>query len=352
MRRNIGTKARALAGVGLAVTLAAGCSIGGSPGGAGEKSLTFVSTGNPFQGHQKTAWQDPFTKETGIKVRNDGPMDEAKLRSMVDAGKVTWDLVDTSAAAASQYCGTYLEKLDFSVVDKSAFPPETVGECGVPAYFYNLMFMYDTKKYASDPPTALADFFDVKKYPGRRIVPPDVAVGILEAALLADGVAPDKLYPLDVERALKKMEPIKPVTTFAKTYGQMQQMLVDRQVDMGLVLTARAYEALKAGAPFKTVWDKTIVNWDDLVIPKGAPNKDAAMKLIAFAAKDGPSAHFAELASVQPVNDKIKPKYNEIQSQLNPFTDDRKGGVVRMRDDWWGKNFDRVTERYTVWLAG
>jgi putative spermidine/putrescine transport system substrate-binding protein len=340
---------RALA-AGLVVTSVAACAIGNPD--SDSAALTFVSTGSPFQDYQKQAWQEPFTKETGQAIRNDGPVDEARMRTMVEAKKVSWDVVDTSAAAAEQYCGKYVEKLDFSVVDKSIFPPNTVSECGVPAFFYSLMFMYDKKKYANNPPKTIADFFDVKKYPGRRIVPPEIAVGLLEAALLGDGVKREGLYPLDLDRAFKKLGPIKPVTTFAKTYGQMQQMLVDHQVDMGLVLSARAYQALKAGAPFETVWDTTIVNWDDLVVPKGAPNKAQAMKFIAFASKPQPSAKLAELASVQPISESIKPNYDPVQQRINPYAPDRKASIVRADAAWWGKNFDSVTKRYTAWLAG
>jgi putative spermidine/putrescine transport system substrate-binding protein len=132
----------------------------------------------------------------------------------------------------------------------------------------------------------------------------------------------------------------------------MQQMLVDRQVDMGLVLSARAYQALKAGAPFRVVWDKTIVNWDDLVVPKGTPNKELAMKFIAGASKEQPSAKLAELASVQPINEKITPNFDTIQQQVNAFAPDRRSSVVRADSAWWGKNFDQVLTRYTAWLAG
>lgn len=349
MRRNKAMTAVAL--VAATVTTLSACTIGGASGGD-EESLTFVSTGSPFQDYQQKAWQEPFTKKTGVKFRNDGPVDEAKLRTMVDAKKVTWDVVDTSGAAAAQYCGKYLEKLDFSVIDKSVFPEDTVGDCGVPAYFYSLIFVYDKKKYAKNPPTGIADFFDVKKYPGKRIVPPEIAVGLLEAALLADGVERDALYPLDLDRAFDKVEPIKKSTTFATTYGQMQQMMIDEQVDMGLVLPARAYQAIKAGAPMEPVWDTTIVSWDDLVIPKGAPNKEQAMKFIASASREKPSAELAKLASVQPINEDVEVDYDSIQQKLNPFSPSHRDSVVRSNAEWWGKNFDQTTKRYTKWLAG
>ena len=37
---------------------------------------------------------------------------------------------------------------------------------------------------------------------------------------MADGVAPDKLYPLDVDRAFKKLEEIKPNITVWWTSGR------------------------------------------------------------------------------------------------------------------------------------
>ncbi|TYB42199.1 ABC transporter substrate-binding protein [Actinomadura chibensis] len=350
--RRIGAAARVTA-VGLAAVLAAAaCSIGNASGGSDDDTLTFVSTGAPFQNYQAEAWQKPFTAETGIKFRNDGPVDEAKMKTMVEAKKVTWDVVDTSAAATEQYCGKYVEKLDFSIVDKSIFPPGTVSECGVPAFFYSTIFMYNKQKYGASPPSKIADFFDVKKYPGKRIVPPEIAVGLLEAALLADGVPQDKLYPLDLDRAFKKLDQIKPVTTFAQTYGQMQQMMVDKQIDMGLMLNARAYQALKAGAPFEPVWDKTIVNWDDLVIPKGSKNKEQAMKFIASASGEKPSARMSELASVLPIKESIKPNFDQYQQRLNAYAPEHKDSIVRTDAAWWGKNFDMVTKRYTAWLNG
>lgn len=332
----------------LVPLLATAC--GGS--GPGEPSLTFVSTGSSFQDNQKIAWQQPYTDRTGTGFRNDGPVDEAKLRTMVEAGNVTWDVVDTSAAAAEQYCGKYVEKLDFSVIDRSAFPPETVSECGVPAFYYGILFMYDTRKFTGTKPTTIADFFDPVRFPGRRIVPPDVATGLLEYALLADGVPAAQLYPLDVERALRKLDVIKPITTFAKTYGQMQQSMVDGQVDLTLVSTARAYQTLKAGAPFETVWDKTMVNWNDLVVPKGSPNRDEAMKFIAFASKPEQAVKFSELASVQSAHRNAAPKFDDVQRRIDAFSPEHEHTVVLGNAKWWSQNFDAVTARFTKWLAG
>ncbi|MFC9359210.1 extracellular solute-binding protein [Rhodococcus sp. NPDC057014] len=314
--------------------------------------ITFVSTGGKFQEAQIQAWQVPYTNETGIGFVNDGPVDESKMKAMVDGGKVTWDVLDTSAGAAGQYCGQYLEPLDFTIVDRTKFDPETVGDCGVPAYFYSTLLMYDTSKFGTNPPTTVADFFDLDKYPGKRIVPPELSVGLLEFALLGDGVPPDQLYPLDVDRALRKLDTIKSKTIFSTTYGQIQQAMVDQQVTMALTSTARAEAVLRSGAPFTAVWDKTVVNWDDLVIPKGSPNKDAAMRFIATATDDQPSSDFSRLSSTLPVNKDIATQFDNVQEAINPFAEDRKDGVVYGDAKWWSENLDSVTDKFTNWLVG
>jgi putative spermidine/putrescine transport system substrate-binding protein len=348
-RRGRITIAAALTG---SVVLLAAC---GSSGGSGSNKagpLTFVSYGGPLQENLETAWQKPYTAATGTEFRNDGPSDPAKLKTMVEAGKVSWDVVDLGSSFAAQNCGTYVTKLDLSQVDTKKFPPGTVTDCGVPAFFYGLTFMYNTKKYGDNPPTKIADFFDTAKFPGRRLLPPDIDTGPLEDALLADGVPVGGLYPLDVNRALKKLDGIKADTTFAATNSQMQQAMVGDQVDMALIVTARAESAIKAGATFKPVWDKTILSSDSLVIPKGSPHVDEALKFITFTAEPAQSAKFTELASVLPSNSDAKPSLDETQDALNPNLPGRKDGVVVSDVSWWAKNLDAVTKQYAAWMAG
>ncbi|WP_217376800.1 polyamine ABC transporter substrate-binding protein [Paenarthrobacter ureafaciens] len=334
------------------VSLAACGGQGAASGTSGGNSLTFVSSGGAFQDAQKKAWQEPFTASNGTKFTNDGPVDEPKLKAMVDAKRVTWDVMDLSAGPTEQYCGKYLENLDFSVIDKSLYPAETVNDCGVPAYYYSQMFLYNTEKFGSKPPTKASDFFDLVNYPGQRIVPPELSVGLLEFALLADGVPADKLYPLDVDRALKKLDPIKSHITFATTYGQIQQALVGKQVDMALSLTARTILSVREGAPYDVVWDKTIVNWDTLSIPKGSANKDLAMKFIASTAAKDRQAEFAKLASNIPVSSDVKPDYDDVQKRLDPFATGHKDSLVYANPKWWGENLDTVTAKFTAWKVG
>jgi putative spermidine/putrescine transport system substrate-binding protein len=323
---------------------------GGSSGGGGGK-LTFVSFGGAFQDNQTKAWSDPFTAREGVKVVNDSPPEPAKLRAMVEAKRVTWDVAEFTAGNAVEWCGSLLERIDYAGIDRSQFAPGTATDCGVPAVAYGLVLVYNADKYKDNPPTRLADFFDTRKFPGRRVTSREIETGLLESALLADGVPADGLYPLDVDRALGVWDRVKSQTTFAETYGQIQQLLVGKQVDMGLVVQARALTAVREGAPFKPVWDKTAMTSDVLIVPKGAPNREEAMRYIAFASQPEQSATFAELSGTAPANLAARPRYDAEAADLDPLAKGH-GEVVNLDPAWWGKNADAVRRKFTVWLGG
>lgn len=336
----------------LAVTgCAADTSSNDSDGSSDATTLTFASTGSDFQEWQKQAWQEPYTEKSDVEFVND-TLDEAKLKVMVESGKVAWDVMDLSAGPTYQYCGEYLEELDFDVIDRDLFPEETVNDCGVPAYYYTQMFLYNTSTFGDAPPTTSADFFDTKTYPGKRLIPPELATGVLEFALLADGVSVEELYPLDVDRALDKLGTIKSDLVFADSYGQVQEALVGEQVAMALSLTGRTVLSIREGAPYDVVWDDVVVNWDTLSIPKGAPNVDEAMEWIAFVTEPEQQKTFAGLASNIPTSPDVEPEYDEVAERLNPFAEDHEQALVYSDINWWGENLNETTETYTAWKIG
>lgn len=350
-------RVRAFTG-GLAAVMAASLAAcgGGASGGASDGKIQFASTGGAFQKAQISAWQKAFTQQHGTDFLNTGPPDGAKLKTMVDSGKVSWDVIDESPALSRQYCGKYLEPIDYTIVDKRLFPPGSATKCGVPAYTFGAFLLYNTKEYAKTPPTSTQDFFDLKKYPGKRIVPSLSALSssnLLEFALLADGVPKDKLYPLDVDRALKKLDTIKSQLVIAENYGQIQQAMSGQHASMVLSLTARAALAIEAGAPYKIIWDHTFANADDLMVPKGAPNRDAAMKFIAFVAQRPQQIAFAKAATMYPSVPGVQVDYEKpSQRAVNIFAPENKKSVIYTNVDWWAKNHDATISKATKWSIG
>ncbi|GAA0966348.1 ABC transporter substrate-binding protein [Acrocarpospora macrocephala] len=332
----------------LAATAACGS---GATSTAEEKTLTWASTGGQFQEDEKKALQEPFTAKTGTTFVNVSPADPAQVKAMVASGKTQWDLANMSWIYAGAYCGELYEKLDDPGLDRSKFPPGTTHDCFVPTYRYANVFSYNADDYKDNPPTKIEDFFDVERFPGKRIVQDYPKNGLLEAALVADGVPPDKVYPLDVDRAFRKLDTIKSSLVFAPSYGAVQQMLVDRQGSMVITVTARSIVTAQSGANLKAVWDFTTTDIGALVIPKGAPHKALAQQGLVFVTEPAQAKAYAELTGTAPARSDVDISsiaYSDIQKSFNAFLPDR-GRLLEQDKPWWIENTDALVKRWTSW---
>ena len=110
----------------------------------------------------------------------------------------------------------------------------------------------------------------------------------LEMALMADGVPAAEVYamletPEGVDRAFAKLDTIKADAIWWEAGAQPPQLLADGEVVMTTAYNGRIFAAAVAeGKPFEVVWDGQVYEYDLFVIPKGAPNLDAAMEFIKF----------------------------------------------------------------------
>ncbi|WGW12030.1 ABC transporter substrate-binding protein [Saxibacter everestensis] len=357
----------ALLGAGSAVLLAA-CGGGGpaeidlgeGPAKAGTVkagaldgvNLTFVSYGGIYQDGQMAAAGTPFAEESGAKILQDGPTEYAKIKAQVDSNNVTWDVVDTDSNWAAGQCGKLLQKLDYSIIDKSKVTEGLASDCYVPAMQYASVVVANTEKFGDSVKT-WKDFFDTEKYPGKRGVQSgDIGGGILEGALIADGVAPDELYPLDVDRALKKLETIRDSIVYWTTGAQAQQMLESGEIDMGVVWSGRAYGAVENGAPYAPAWETGVVVMDVLTVPTNAKNPKASMAFINYYLGQKQQEKLTEETSYSPIHVDAKPQVNaEGQKFLltNPEVADK---VLTSDFTWWGENYAETLEKFTAWVSG
>lgn len=346
------SKISAITGAVLAAVLT-GCA-GGGGDSSDTTSLTFVGFGGDTQDLQAQAFQEPFTAETGISFQNDSPAEHAKLKAMVEAGNVPWDVLLITPAAANQYCGLYLEELSAEVMSDVALAEGAEGtECSIPVYFGQVMFVYNEEQYEGSSPTSIADFFNVEEFPGTRMLPPELETGMLELALVADGVAPEDLYPLDVDRALAKLDTIRDHVVFAESYGQMEQAMSDGTVDMALSPETRFSYLLRAGQPWAAVWDYTAILVGQAAIPKGSPNKDRAEEFLAFMLTTGPQETAAELTTHGAVTTDAQPEFDEFQNAAIAFVDDAdRGALIHVDGEWWSENLDDTVNQYVAWQVG
>ncbi|MBX5181976.1 ABC transporter substrate-binding protein [Rhizobium sp. NZLR5] len=312
-------------------------------------NMVFSSWGGTTQDAQKAAWASPFTEKTGITVVQDGPTDYGKLKAMVEAGEVTWDVVDVEGDYAAQAGKTgQLEKLDFSVIDKSKLDPRFVTDYSVGSFYYSFVIGCNADAVKACPKT-WADLFDTAKFPGKRTFYKWSAPGVIEAALLADGVPADKLYPLDLDRAFKKLDTIKSDIIWWSGGAQSQQLLASAEAPFGSVWNGRMTALAATGIKVETSWEQNITAADALVVPKGSPNVEASMKFIALATSADPQAALAKATGYAPINlDSAKLMDPETAKTL---PDQQTASQVNADMSYWADNRDAIGEKWYAWQA-
>jgi len=312
-------------------------------------NMVFSSWGGTTQDAQKAAWASPFTEKTGITVVQDGPTDYGKLKAMVEAGEVTWDVVDVEGDYAAQAGKNgQLEKLDFSVIDKSKLDPRFVTDYSVGSFYYSFVIGCNADAVSACPKT-WADLFDTAKFPGKRTFYKWSAPGVIEAALLADGVPSDKLYPLDLDRAFKKLDTIKSDIIWWSGGAQSQQLLASAEAPFGSVWNGRMTALAATGIKVETSWEQNITAADALVVPKGSPNVEAAMKFIALATSAEPQAALAKATGYAPINvDSAKLMDPETAKTL---PDQQTASQVNADMNYWAENRDAIGEKWYAWQA-
>lgn len=314
------------------------------------QSITIVNPGGPYLEATLEAWGKTFTEKTGIEVRGDSPQSLPKIQQMVEAGNVTWDVVEVPPVFTLRHCGTLFEELTPNLVDPDRVIAGFGNACGVPDAGYANLMLYSTQTYPDGGPQNWADFFDVEKFPGKRGLWQGAEGVNLELALLADGVAPEDLYPLDLDRAFAKLSELKPHIVFWATGAQSTQMMETGEVDMIMAWSSRAYPALKNGAPFEPVWNQHIIYNNVLAVPKGAPNKDASEAYIRHALEDAQQARLTELYPVTPALIGASPNLDEAGQKVFAGLPERANSAIRLDLQWVADNSEEIQRRWVEWL--
>jgi putative spermidine/putrescine transport system substrate-binding protein len=314
------------------------------------KSVTFASWGGAFQDAQKVAYCDPFAAESGATVVQAGPVDFAKFRTMVQSGQPVWDVADVTIEFL--YNGAkdgLFEKIDKKAVHLDRIDPAYVHEHGVGDIVWSYNIAYSTTAFgAANHPRTWAEVFDVKRFPGTRTLRDRVAP-MMEIALMADGVPPDKIYPIDADRAFKKLDTIKKNTIFWETNSQSQQLFTDGEVSCGLILNGRAYDAIKKGAKMGLEWNQNIQSVDYLVVPKGSKRLELAMALIDSMTVAENQAKVANLIAYSPTNPKAFATIDkEVAPWLSTNPDNAKQGFI-INAEYWRDNLQKLQERWESW---
>lgn len=341
---------------GAAVTIASPFVLRGPALAAGQ--VIVRTPGGAYDDVMRRHVYDPFTKETGIAVMPVAAT-VAKLLAMFRANNVELDLIDTGDGPL-----VTLDRMGaLAPIDYGSWKwtkPEDVGAeyrhpTRVANFVYATVLAFNTDSFPKGKhPKSWAEFWDAEKFPGPRMLA-DMATGQpdLEFALLADGVARDKIYPIDVDRALKSLSRIRPhIRKFWDTGALSAQMLSDKEVVLGSIWNGRLQTIIDRGAPLSFDWNEHMIQVQALAVFKGSPNAANAQKLIDFMMQPEVQAKYSTDLRYGPTNQKAFDRLPAEQvSRMPGSPQSRRVGF--MRDvGWWESNRDRVNRQWSRWILG
>jgi putative spermidine/putrescine transport system substrate-binding protein len=321
---------------------------------ADDKQIVVSDPGGPYTAAYRQAFYDPFEKATGIKVvsvaRESQPV--AQFAAMVQTKNYVWDVTTLTLSADIPYLESkgLLEPIGLKASDYPDVMPEAITPNWLGVDVYSTVLAYRTDKFKDSGPKSWADFWDVKKFPGRRCLRRS-PLDTLEQALLADGVPLDKLYPLDVDRAFASLDKIKPHINIWWTSGaQAMQAIQSGDVDMISTWNGRAQAAKDGGAPVSIVWNQGLYSIEGWGIPKGTPRADAAKQFVRFCADAKRQALLTRTLAYGPTNKKAFETIAKERAALLPTAPDNIRNMRLPSPQWWEANRQKVTERFNSWI--
>ena len=339
-RLNIGISTAVLAAVGAILFV-------GAVRAADPAEVVIASYGGSFQDAQTKAFFEPFAKVSGAKVIGTTGTGYAKVKAMVTSGNITWDVVSADAAAyENEVKDGLLEPIDYSVVKADGIPSEFRTKYAVGYMTFAENLAWNKAKF----PNGLTpgQFFD-PAVKARRVM---LALPYynLEFALLADGVKPADLYPLDVDRGLKVLDRIKDQIIGFKSPSDVQALIQQGEVDAAFAPGGRVDNAIKAGVNWTYGWDASVTVIEYWAVLKGAPDTAEAMKFVNFAVQPEPQAALSRLIPYGPSNiDALKLLDPAVARNLPSYQENAKRGAV-LNSKWWNENLGPVMARWNTYV--
>ena len=322
-----------------------------------QSQLTVVNFGGANGAAQKKAYFEAFEKSGAGKIQQvEYNGEQAKIKAMVEAKKVTWDVVEVESEELALGCadGIY-EKIDWEKLGgEDAYLPAAVSECGVGTFIWSTVMAYNADKLKT-PPVSWADFWDTKKFPGKRGMRKGARYN-LEFALMADGVKTADVYKVlaskdGSDRAFKKMTELKPNIQFWEAGAQPPQFLVAGDVTMTTAYNGRIDAAQREGKNLQITWTGGIYDLDYWVMPKGAPNKDLALKFISMASNPDAQAEYARNISYGPTNNKALAKLDPKVLALLPTSAANSKDALQFNVSFWADQGEALEKRFAAWAA-
>jgi putative spermidine/putrescine transport system substrate-binding protein len=329
------------------------------PAFAADKQLNVAAYGGVINDYMSKDFGEPFTARTGVKVNFGSNASMALAKLQVAAGAPSqWDITELTG---SEYVEAIKQNLilpfDYSIVNADNLVPGYKESHGVKFSSYMFAMAWDRRKIPDDQaPKTWAEFWDTAKYPGKRSLDANLTDGSsLEAALLADGVPVDKLYPLDVERGLKSFEKLgRGNIIWYNANQEPVQQLTSGAVSLATVFHGRILLADRGGAQlgFSPAFSAVSGNYLTVIRTTGQPK--GAFELINFILSDPQAgANYMKDTNYAVPDAASFPLLPKSVQDILPTSPAMRDKVFFKNDAWWAANLAPTVQRFKEWqLAG
>lgn len=327
------------------------------PAFADSKTITFACYGGSYNDNITKAFLTGFEAKTGISVDLGANASLALAKLQASADPAQWDIVELTGpeyeVAVRQ---NLLLPYDYNVINAAKIPTEYKKPNGIKYALFLFVMAWDRRKIAdADAPRSWTDFWDTAKYPGKRSMSANLGDGsVLEAALLADGVSIDNLYPLDVDRAFKSLERLgKDNIIWHSTNQEPIQQLTSGEVALATSFNGRVIPADRSGAMIGFTAEYGGVSGDYLGVVKTTAHGPEAFKLIDYMVSDSVAdAEYMKLTTYTSPNTEALGSVPQDLASTLPTNPALKGKVFVKNDAWWADNLEKTLLRFKQWQLG
>lgn len=322
------------------------------------RDLTVVSVGGALQESFRKAYWQPYAAAKSEKlVEDSNVVGLTKVKAMVESGNVIWDLVQMDEEDVVVGCDSgLLEKIDWASAAPATrdLPKELMNPCGVPAMLWAKVLSYDSKRLP-DGPKSWADFWDTKRWPGKRALRKQ-AKQTLEIALMADGVPAAEVYKLlatkaGQDRAFAKLEQLRPSIVWWESGAQPLEWLDSGTLAATAAYSGRIASANQQGKQFRFSWDGQLYSMDYWTIVKGSPHRQQAYALLDSMFDAQRQVAFAQAIPYGVTNTRAAAAMPEALRPLLPTSPQNLRNALLLDTAFWVDHEEELLQRFTRWVS-
>jgi putative spermidine/putrescine transport system substrate-binding protein len=321
-------------------------------------TIVWKDGGGAFADAERIAYWNKWEKITGWRVEPSAPSAKpGDVQAQVQSGNPQFDVFENSGAgnAILEESHHLLEPLDpklfgpiFAIYPKTYLHTDYWIEYSK----VGATVVWNTKRWpmSGKHPTSTIDLFNVKDFPGKRCFYKFLnGSGTVEYPLLADGVSQDGLYPLDMDRAFRKLDTIRADTVWWTGGAQSVQYILDGECDIGVTWHGRPAGLIKddSKAPIGEVWQDAMLIDAPLSIIRGTRHLEAAESLLAYAFTPKQMCDLINAVGYGvPYNDAC---LNDFAKTWGITAAHVKEGI-QVDNEWYATNYAKVVDQFNDWL--